>query len=285
MDILDLQTSESLRLHSADVIRDSGLLDVANIRIEGYSQIIPLRVYRRTDVKQDVPVLLYFHGGGFTRGSVLQADYAARHFAQHTPALVISVGYSLAPKFPFPAAPEDAWRAAEWARKHARIYGADERKIAVAGYDAGGSIANGLTLIARDRGLHIEAQALFGPMLDPSLSRLGDEHILASDITASDCAQSYRAYLPKIAQRMHPYAAPIESTRLAGLPSTFIATAQNDVLHVEAEQYACRLIDSGVATHVTRFPGISHAALADDPAALLEGVRFLQYRFDRLSHA
>jgi acetyl esterase/lipase len=84
---------------------------------------------------------------------------------------------------------------------------------------------------------------------------------------------------------MHPYAAPIESTRLAGLPSTFIATAQNDVLHVEAEQYACRLIDSGVATHVTRFPGISHAALADDPAALLEGVRFLQYRFDRLSHA
>jgi acetyl esterase/lipase len=283
MDILDLQTCESLRLHSVDAMRDSRLLDVANIRIEGYSQIIPLRVYRRTDVKQDVPVLLYFHGGGFTRGSVLQADYAARHFAQHTPALVISVGYSLAPKFPFPAAPEDAWRAAEWARKHARIYGADERKIAVAGYDAGGSIANGLTLIARDRGLHIEAQALFAPMLDPSLSRLGDEHLLASDITSSDCAQSYRAYLPKIAQRMHPYAAPIESTRLVGLPATFIATAQNDILHVEAEQYASRLIDAGVATQVTRFPSISHVPLADDSAALWEGVRFFRCRFGRLS--
>jgi acetyl esterase/lipase len=84
---------------------------------------------------------------------------------------------------------------------------------------------------------------------------------------------------------MHPYAAPIESTRLAGLPATFIATAQNDVLHVEAEQYAGRLIDSGVATHVTRWPDMSHAALADDPAALLEGVHFFQCRFGRLSTA
>ncbi|MEM5461666.1 alpha/beta hydrolase [Paraburkholderia phytofirmans] len=283
MDTLSSQAARSLSSRGIDVTQDTRALDVTDVSIEGYAQEIPLRLYRRTDSKSDLPVLLYFHGGGFTRGSVPQADYVAGHFAQHTPALVISVGYSLAPRFPFPAAPEDAWRAAEWAREHAREYGGHARKIGVAGYDAGGSLANCLALIARDRGLPIDAQALFGPMLDPSLSRLGDEHLLASDITAGDCALSYRAYLPKIAQRLHPYAAPIESMRLAGLPATFIATAQNDVLHVEAEQYASRLIDAGVATQVTRCPGVSHAALADDPAALLEAVRFFQWRFDQRS--
>lgn len=284
MDTLGSQAARSLSSRGIDLIRNTRPLDVTDVWIEGYAQEIPLRLYRRTDAKNDLPVLLYFHGGGFTRGSISQADYAAGHFARHTPALVISVGYSLAPRFPFPAAPEDAWRALEWARGYAREYGGHAGAMGVAGYDAGGSLANCLALIARDRGLPIDAQALFGPMLDPSLSRLGDEHFLASDITAGDCAQSYHAYLPKISQRLHPYAAPIESTRLAGLPATFIATAQNDVLHVEAEQYASRLIDAGVATQVTRCSGVAHAGLSDDPAALLEAVRFFQWRLDQRSH-
>jgi acetyl esterase/lipase len=128
--------------------------------------------------------------------------------------------------------------------------------------------------------VRIDAQALFGPMLDPSLTRLGDEKRLSSDITASECAACYRAYLPQAAQRMHPYAAPLESVRLAGLPATLIATAQNDVLHVEAEKYASNLIDAGVQTQVVRYPSVSHAALANHPAALLEAVRFFQWRFD-----
>jgi acetyl esterase/lipase len=77
---------------------------------------------------------------------------------------------------------------------------------------------------------------------------------------------------------MHPYAAPLESSRLAGLPATLIATAQNDVLHVEAEKYASSLIDAGVATQVVRYPSVSHAALADHPEALQEAVRFFQCR-------
>jgi acetyl esterase len=78
---------------------------------------------------------------------------------------------------------------------------------------------------------------------------------------------------------MHPYAAPLESVRLAGLPPTLVVTAQNDVLHVEAEKYASCLIDAGVPTQVRRFPDITHAALADHPPALLEATRFFQCRF------
>jgi acetyl esterase/lipase len=265
----------------ASLGENAASLDVTDVRIEGYAQDITLRLYRRAAAKSGLPILLYFHGGGFVRGSIEEADYAARYFAQHTPALVVSVGYSLAPQFPFPAAPEDAHRAALWVQTRARAFGGNTKKIGVAGHDAGGSLANCLAFIGRDRGdVRIDAQALFGPMLDPSLTRLGDEKRLSSDITASECAACYRAYLTQAAQRMHPYAAPLESVRLAGLPATLIATAQNDVLHVEAEKYASNLIDAGVQTQVVRYPSVSHAALANHPAALLEAVRFFQWRFD-----
>ncbi|HEY2022211.1 alpha/beta hydrolase [Paraburkholderia sp.] len=259
-------------------------VEVTEVRIDGHAQEIPLRLYRPAR-KTALPVLLYFHGGGFTKGSVDQAEFAARYFAEHLPALVVSVGYSLAPRFPFPAAPEDAHRAALWVQMRARAFGGNSRKIGVAGHDAGGQLANCLAFIARDRGdVQIVAQALFGPMLDPSLTRLGDEKRLGSDITARECAACYRAYLPQASQRMHPYAAPLESSRLAGLPATLIATAQNDVLHVEAEKYASSLIDAGVQTQVVRFPSVSHAALADHPPALQEAVRFFQWRFDTRAH-
>ncbi|SEA95434.1 alpha/beta hydrolase [Paraburkholderia sartisoli] len=254
-------------------------LAVTDVEIEGYAQDITLRLYRRPG-KTALPVLLYFHGGGFVKGSIDCADAPARYFAEHLPALVVSVGYSLAPQFPFPAAPEDAHRAALWVQTRARAFGGNTKRLGVAGHDAGGQLANCLAFIARDRGdVRIDAQVLFAPMLDPSLTRLGDEKRLRSDITASECAACYRAYLPQASQRVHPYAAPLESSRLAGLPETLIVTAQNDVLHVEAEKYASSLIDAGVLTQVARYPSVSHAALAEHPAALQEAVRFLQCRF------
>ncbi len=254
-------------------------LAVSDVEIEGHSQDIVLRLYRRPD-KTGLPVVLYFHGGGFTRGSLADADFAARFLAERLPALVVSVDYSLAPAHPFPAAPEDAYRAARWVEARARAFGGSPRRIAVAGHDAGGQLANCLAFMARDRGdVSLAAQVLFGPMLDPSMTRMGDERQLASDITAKDCAASYRAYLPQPSQRMHPYAAPLESSRLAKLPATLIATAQNDVLHVEAERYAARLIEAGVLVQVIRYPDVCHAELGGFAPALQEAVRFLTCRF------
>jgi acetyl esterase len=254
-------------------------LAVSDVVIPGYARDIVLRLYRRPD-KTGLPVVLYFHGGGFVGGSLDDADVAARFFASRLPALVVSVDYSLAPDHPFPAAPEDGYRAARWVTARARAFGGNPNRIAVAGHDAGGQLANCVAFIARDRGdVPIAAQALFGPMLDPSLTRLGDEQRLGSDITARECAACYRAYLPQAAQRMHPYAAPIESSRLAGLPSTLIVTAQNDVLHVEAEKYAGRLIESGVLTQVIRYPDVTHAALATHESAFEEALRFFDCRF------
>lgn len=221
--------------------------------------------------------MLYFHGGAFVGGSLDDADIAARHFAEHLSVLVISVGYSLAPKHPFPAALEDGYRTARWAEGAGRAIGGDGKRVLLAGHCAGGHVANGLAFVARDRGdVRIAAQALFSPMLDPSMTCLADERVVDSDISPRQCLASYRAYLPQASQRMHPYAAPLESSRLAGLPPSFIATARNDVLHVEAETYAARLIGAGVPTQVMRYPNATHERIAYDPQALQDAVRFFE---------
>ncbi|ALS61401.1 alpha/beta hydrolase [Pandoraea norimbergensis] len=229
-------------------------------------------------LEASLPTVLYFHGGGFCTGTLDDGDAAARYLATHVPALVVSVAYSLAPEFPFPAAPEDAWCAALWVQRHARRYGASPRRLAVAGHDSGGNIATSLTMIARDRGeITISAQALLAPLLDPSMTRLANART-PSDIEASECAKCYRAYLPHATQRLHPYAAPLESRRLGGLPPTLIASAEHDLLHVEAEKYAAELIAAGVPTQVTRHRSASHHGLAALPAALREVAAFLTRR-------
>jgi acetyl esterase len=255
-------------------------LCIEDVRIMGHAQPILLRSYRPASNGATVPIVLYFHGGGFVRGGLDDADIAAATIARDTPAWVVSVGYSLAPQFPFPAAPEDGYRAAQWAVSHARAQRADPLRVGIAGHDAGGNLATCVAAIARDRGdLRMSAQVLLAPLLDPSMTRLADEaKVLCPDFEASDCARCYRAYLPNPSQRLHPYAAPLESRRLNGLPPALIASAEHDLLHIEAEKYAAELIAAGVPTEVTRHRKASHQALAAHPGALSDVVAFFRKR-------
>ena len=250
-----------------------------DLGIAGPAGPLALRLYRPRRVPLILPVVLYFHGGGFVGGSLADANAPAAFIAQQTPALVVAVDYALAPARPFPAAPEDAHAAARWLAEHAAELGGDPRRLAVVGDDAGGNLAAALTLIARDRnGPAITAQALVGPMLDPSMTRLGDGARLNSDLSAATCADCYRQYLPQPRQRLHPYASPLLSVRQAGLPPALIVTAECDVLHNEAEKYAAALIAAGVPTQVVRFAGINHATLAAHRPALAEIAHFLRRR-------
>jgi len=250
-----------------------------DLSIPGPSGAIALRLHRPDSAIGVLPVVLYFHGGGFVGGGLDDADTPARSIAGRCPALVLAVGYALAPERPFPAAPEDAHCAALWALANIERFGGDPSRLAVAGDDAGGNLAASLALIARDRnGPTIAAQALIGPLLDPSMTRLGDGVRLRSDLSAATCASYYGRYLPQSRQRLHPYAAPLASVRQAGLPPALIVTAGCDVLHNEAESYAAALIGAGVPTQVVRFAGITHAALTDHPPALDEIAHFLHHR-------
>jgi acetyl esterase/lipase len=256
-------------------------LEVRDLDIAGPERRIPLRLYRPgTDAL--LPLVIYLHGGGFTRGTLDDADAPARFIAHELPAVVLAVGYALAPCHPFPAALEEIHAAGAWAAQHAASLGADASRIAAAGDDAGGNLAACLALMARDRqAFRIAAQVLIGPMLDPSMTRLGDARRLRSDLSEDECADCYRQYLPLLSHRMHPYAAPLESCRHAGLPATCIATAEHDVLHNEAEKYAAALIAAGVHTQVERFAGVTHAGLLAHPPVLAGVVQFLRCRLGR----
>jgi acetyl esterase len=258
-------------------------LCIEDVHIAGHVQPITLRSYRPASDGTILPIVLYFHGGGFTGGSLDDGDIAAASIARDTPAWVVSVGYSLAPAFPFPAAPEDGYRALQWAVAHARAQRADPLRIGIAGHDAGGNLATCISAIARDRGdLRMSAQVLLAPLLDPSMTRLADERkVLCPDLEASECARCYRAYLPNPSQRLHPYAAPLESRRLNGLPPALIASAEHDLLHIEAEKYAAELISAGVPTEVTRYGKASHQALVTHPDVLADVAAFFRKRLAR----
>ncbi|PRY04449.1 alpha/beta hydrolase [Paraburkholderia sp. BL25I1N1] len=256
-------------------------LNVEDVVIEGHAQTISARTYRH--VTDDIlPIVLLFHGGGFVGGSIHDVNLAAVSIACSTRAWVISVAYSLSPTFPFPAALEDGYLSLRWAVAHAHENGADPKRIGVAGHDAGGNLATCLAAMARDRSeFRLSAQVLLAPLLDPSMTRVGDPSSLdESDHEAHLHASNYAAYFRNISQRLHPYAAPIESRRLAGLPPALIAIAGNDVLHVEAEKYCCELIAAGVPTEAVRYKEVSHNALGSDRRAIDHMVEFLRRRLE-----
>jgi len=268
-----------------DTAKDrSPTLPWRSLDIAGPNGRIPMRLYRpASDVR--LPLVIYLHGGGFVAGSLDDADAAARFIAAGLPAAVLSVGYALAPAHPFPAAPEDAYAATLWAVEHAATLGADPERLVAAGDDAGGNLAASLALMARDRqDFRIAVQVLIGPMLDPSMTRAGDAQRLQSDLSVADCTDCYRQYLPRLSQRLHPYAAPLESCRQAGLPPAYIATAEHDLLHCEAEKYGAALISAGVHTQVERFAGVTHAGLLAHPPVLAGAIQFMRCRLGRCTN-
>jgi|SRR5215510_14277157 len=198
-------------------------------------------------------IVVLLHGGGFVGGTIGDVSPAARALAERLRLTVVTPEYTLATEAPFPAAAEDAYAALRWAADHSRVV--------VAGIEAGGNLAAAAAMMARDRGApNVLAQILVSPMLDPSLTstsmRCRPE---AMRHGARACGAWYRAYLPAASDRLHPYAAPASSARLAGLAPALILTGADDPLRDEAEGYAAKLIAAGVSTQVSRLARIESA--------------------------
>lgn len=250
-------------------------------RIAGHAQEITLRVHRPpVGAGLALPVLLYLHGGGFVNDACPQEAGAMRHLADTVPAVVVEVDYSLAPAHPFPAALYDGVAALKWVRAKAGGLGADAHRLGLVGVDAGGHIATSLTLCSRDKGeTDIKAMALTAPLLDPSMTRLGD---VPATVAGADAltrySHCYQAYLPDLSSRLHPYATPLDCRRLAGLPPTLMLTAGDDILRQEAQTFADKLAGAGVAVRTVHIPSASHGDLATRPGALEALSAFFAHR-------
>lgn len=231
-------------------------------------------------------LVVFFHGGGFVAGDLDDADEFLRHMASGVARqLVLASSYTLATERPFPAAVEDAHAVLTWAKKNKAKLGWNGKRLVVAGIEAGANLAAVCALMSRDRGgPELAGQILIMPMLDPGLSTCSMREVKLDDGmagVADTCAASYRGYLPNGADRTHPYASPLQSSRLKNLPPALILSAEDDPLRDEAEQYGAKLSAAGVSTTLKRMAPapLQDAAARNDCAcrasALDEIARFL----------
>jgi acetyl esterase/lipase len=222
---------------------------------------VPIRIYEPVSSARPVPALLWVHGGGFTLGSPRQDDLQCSRLVEFIGCVVVSVDYRLAPEYPFPAGVEDCYGALLWLSKSAHRLGVDNSRIGVGGESAGGGIAAGVAIMARDRrDVNLNYQLLLCPSLD-------DRHITQSSYEATDkrnwyrdqSLECWRAYLSQSTESdVSPYAAPARLEDCAGLPPAYLMVGELDLMRDEVIGYASRLIQAAVATELHVWPGAFH---------------------------
>jgi acetyl esterase len=211
------------------------------------------------------PALVYFHGGGWVVGSIATHDALCRAITNAAGVAVVSIDYRLAPEDPFPAAVEDAYAATEWVASRGETIGVDPSRIAVGGDSAGGNLAAVVALLARDRGgPRLAFQVLIYPITNddldsPSYREFAEGYLL----TREAMAWYWEQYVPGSTnhRRCDPAASPLRAEDLSGLPPALVITAGYDVLRDEAEVYAARMTEAGVAVRLSRHDGMIHGFL------------------------
>lgn len=222
----------------------------------GAALATPVRVYRSGDVGSGpMPLVLHLHGGAFIDGS-LDAGRVIPTLLAEAGATVVSVDYPHAPMHRFPHALQTAFGALKWLHKSRSRWSNRKSHLFVAGEEAGGNLAAGLALMARDQQTPaIAGQILLSPMLDPRMATCSMREAEAGPVGCK-WADGWHEYLGTPDKAAHPYAAPMVASRLAGLAPALILTAEDDLLRDESLNYARRLRASGVTVseHVLPAP-------------------------------
>ncbi|MEU8004014.1 alpha/beta hydrolase [Catellatospora sp. NPDC049111] len=233
--------------------------EVVDREIDGPGGPLPIRIYRPV-LGGELPVLVYFFGGGWTLGTIDTSDAVCRSLANAVGCLVVAAGYRLAPEHKFPAAVHDCHAAVRWVAANAAEIGADPARIAVGGDSAGGNLAAAVTLLARaDGDLPLAGQLLVYPNTDhrshTASLREGTDPFL---FNATSVAWYWANYLATPEDGLNPLASPLRADSLAGLPPALVVTAEYDPLRDQAEEYARRLGREGVPVTLTRYDGMVH---------------------------
>jgi acetyl esterase/lipase len=224
---------------------------------------VTVRIYRPEKQSGLLPALLWIHGGGYMLGEIDQEDFTAKQFTLAGECIVVSVEYRLAPEHPYPAPLEDCYAALKWLSTHADELRVDSSRIGIGGASAGGGLAAGLALLARDRNeVKIIFQLLIYPMInDCNIAPASDDLPDTLFWTRENNLKGWRSYLGcEPGKKGIPYhAAAFRATNLEGLPPAYITVGNLDLFAQEDIEYSRRLIAAGVPTELHVYPGGCHA--------------------------
>jgi acetyl esterase/lipase len=253
------EARESIRSRTAALGPFEDVAAVADHRLPVVGGEITVRAYSPGG-PSPLPVLVYYHGGGWVIGDLYTHDGLCRSLTNAARCAVVSVDYRLAPESKYPAPAEDSYAALRWVVANAARLGLDPRRVAVGGDSAGGNLATVVSLMARERGgPALVHQILIYPVTDHDLNtRSYVENATGYVLTREGMRWFWNHYLARESQGREPYASPLRAPSLAGLPSALVITAEHDPLRDEGEAYADRLRDAGVPVTVTRYDGMFH---------------------------
>jgi acetyl esterase len=243
----------------------AGVLEVPKpelARIEDFSipardgHLLPARLYAPN--RDTLAVLLFFHGGGFTIGSIESHDVLCRELSRLSGCAVVSLDYRLAPEHRFPTAVNDAWDATQWLAAQGRELGLNSGRLAVGGDSAGGTLAAVCTILARDAGLPLALQLLFYPGCaarpdSPSHERFGHGLVLEKP----HIEWFFDQYIDH-RQREDWRFAPLNAPDVAGVAPAWFGLAECDPLVDEGLAYAAKLRTAGVAVELEIYRGVTH---------------------------
>lgn len=267
--VLDKVQSTPVPLRPADV-RDTTFP-------VGPKEAVRVRIVRPKDAKEALPVVMYFHGGGWVLGGNATHERLVRELAEGAHAAVVLVDYDRSPEVKFPVANEEAYAATRYVAEHAKALNVDASRLAVAGDSVGGNMSAAVTLMAKERkGPRIAYQVLFYPVTDLSMDS-GSYTTFQEGPWLTKPAMKWfaDAYQPEVSARASALVSPLKASleQLQGLPEALVITAENDVLRDEGEAYAQKLSQAGVRVTSTRYNGTVHDFVMLNPLAQTPAAR------------
>ena len=264
-----------LRKDGKDPSDDMGV-KTSDITIPGAAGPIQARIYKPHDHSEDKlhPVVVYFHGGGFVIADLDVYDGGPRGVSKMADVIVVSVHYRQAPEHHFPAAHDDALAAYRWVLENAQTFRGDPQKVAVMGESAGGNLAIGVSMMARDAGLAApKHQVLVYPVAGVDMDNESYvENADAKPLNKPMMKWFVKHIFANEADAQDPRINIVEKANLSGLPSTTVICAEIDPLRTEGELLAEKLEQAGVDVRHKTFNGSTHeffgmAAVVPDAAA------------------